>query len=165
LLFFFGGLFKETHVLTIHPRRPEQPAILTKGSIMKNTKFYMTAGALVSLLLSANVNAVPAAEPMYNFLPSDTVVENVKNNLQTHGIDTTKLQVDSDAKGVVQLSGLVASKQDAEVATQIAKQSDGVYAVLGQWRYELAPVPVDSDAAQEKTSAVTDGAAAQTETQ
>ncbi|MFD0912009.1 BON domain-containing protein [Methylophilus luteus] len=134
---------------------------------MKNTKFYMTAGALISLLLSANVNAaLPGAEPMYKFLPSDTVVQNVKTNLQSHGIDTTNLQVDSDAKGVVQLSGLIASKQDAEVATQIAKQSDGVYAVLGQWRYELAPVPVDSDAAQEKTSAASDGgAAAQAETQ
>jgi hypothetical protein len=114
---------------------------------MKNTKFYMTAGVLISMLMSANVNAVPSAEPMYKFLPSDTVVENVKTSLQTHGIDTSTLQVESDAKGVVQLSGLVASKQAAEVATQIAKQSDGVYAVLGQWRYELAPVPVDSDAA------------------
>ncbi|MFD1123579.1 BON domain-containing protein [Methylophilus flavus] len=132
---------------------------------MKNTKFYMTAGVLVSMLMSANVHAVPAAEPMYKFLPSDTVVENVKTSLQSHGIDTSNLQVDSDAKGVVQLSGLVASKQDAEVATQIAKQSDGVYAVLGQWRYELAAVPVDSDAAQEKTAPASSGEAVQSETQ
>lgn len=132
---------------------------------MKNTKFYMTAGALVAMLMSANVNAVPSADPMYKFLPSDTVVENVKTSLQNHGIDTSKLQVDSDAKGVVQLSGLVASKQDAEVATQIAKQSDGVYAVLGQWRYELAAVPVDSDAAQEKSSPASGAEATQSETQ
>ena len=132
---------------------------------MKNTKFYMTAGILVSMLMSANVNAVPSAEPMYNFLPSETVVENVKTSLQNHGIDTSALQVDSDAKGVVQLSGLVASKQDAEVATQIAKQSDGVYAVLGQWRYESAPVPVGSDAAMENASPANSGEATQSETQ
>lgn len=132
---------------------------------MKNTKFYMTAGALISVLMSAPVNAVPASEPMYKFLPSDTVVENVKTSLQNHGIDTSALQVDSDAKGVVQLSGLVASKQDAEVATQIAKQSDGVYAVLGQWRYESAPVPVGSDAAMEKTPQATGNEAAPSEMQ
>lgn len=130
---------------------------------MKNTKFYMTAGVLVSMLMSANVNAVPSAEPMYNFLPSDTVVQNVKTSLQSHGIDTSTLQVESDAKGVVQLSGLVASKQAAEVATQIAKQSDGVYAVLGQWRYELAAVPADSDAAN--PSAADTNAAAPSEMQ
>lgn len=123
----------------------------------------MTAGVLVSMLMSANVNAVPSAEPMYNFLPSDTVVQNVKTSLQSHGIDTSTLQVESDAKGVVQLSGLVASKQAAEVATQIAKQSDGVYAVLGQWRYELAAVPADSDAAN--PSAADTNAAAPSEMQ
>ncbi|HSI46458.1 MAG TPA: BON domain-containing protein [Methylophilus sp.] len=137
---------------------------------MKNTKFYMTAGALISLLMSTPVisapgNTVPGSEPMYKFLPSDTVVENVKTSLQNHGIDTSALQVDSDAKGVVQLSGLVASKQDAEVATQIAKQSDGVYAVLGQWRYESAAVPVGSDAAMENAPQATSGEAAHSETQ
>ncbi|HSH86184.1 MAG TPA: BON domain-containing protein [Methylophilus sp.] len=123
---------------------------------MKKTNYYLSSGVLVAALLGASANAMAVDvvnTPMYNFLPSDTVVQNVKNNLQTHGIDTSTLQVDSDAKGVVQLSGLVGSKQDAEVATQIAKESDGVYAVLGQWRYELAAVPVDSDAAMMEKSA------------
>ncbi len=117
---------------------------------MKKTNFYLSSGVLIAALLGASVNVLAADvvnTPMYNFLPNDVVEQNVKTNLQNHGIDTSALQVNSDAKGVVQLSGLVASKQDAEVATQIAKESDGVYAVLGAWRYELAAVPVDSPAA------------------
>ena len=116
---------------------------------MKKTNFYLAGGVLVAVLMGASVNALAAdvvnrssTEPMYNFLPSDTVIQNVKTSLQSHGVDTSALQVDSDAKGVVKLSGLVGSKQDAEMATQIAKQSDGVYAVLGEWRYESAAIPV-----------------------
>lgn len=124
---------------------------------MTKTNFYLQSGLLIAALLggSAHLSAAEVAnrnEAMYKFLPSDTVVQNVKSSLQSHGIDTSALQVDSDAKGVVQLSGLVASKQDAEVATQIAKEADGVYAVLGQWRYELAAVPADSPAAMENST-------------
>jgi hypothetical protein len=129
---------------------------------MKKTNFYLTTGLLMASLLGASATATAADvvnrnEAMYKFLPSDTVVQNVKTSLQSHGIDTSTLQVDSDAKGVVQLSGLVGSKQDAEVATQIAKESDGVYAVLGQWRYELAAVPADSEAAMEKSAPAATG--------
>lgn len=137
---------------------------------MKKTNFYLSSGVLIAALLGASANVVAAdtrtsSEPMYNFLPSDTVEQNVKTSLQSHGIDTSSLQINSDAKGVVQLSGLVASKQDAEVATQIAKESDGVYAVLGAWRYELAAVPADSPAASpaaEGISPASGGESAQT---
>ncbi len=132
---------------------------------MKKTNFYFKSGVLIAALLGAG-NALAADirttnEPMYNFLPSDTVEQNVKNSLQSHGIDTSALQVNSDAKGVVQLSGLVGSKQDAEVATQVAKEADGVYAVLGAWRYELAAVPADSPAAMENAAPASGSAESQ----
>ena len=119
---------------------------------MKKTNLILSSGLLMAALLGGSATAFAAdavnrSEAMYNFLPSETVVQNVKNNLQTHGIDSSALRVDSDAKGVVQLSGLVGSKEDAEMATKIAQQSEGVYAVLAEWRYELAAVPSDSAAA------------------
>jgi hypothetical protein len=130
---------------------------------MKKTNFYLTTGLLMASLLGASATATAADvvnrnEAMYKFLPSDTVVQNVKTNLQSHGIDVSTLRVDSDAKGVVQLSGLVGSKQDAEMATKIAQQSEGVYAVLGEWRYELAAVPSDSAAAMESSTSTNDAA-------
>lgn len=133
---------------------------------MKKTNFYLNSGILIAALLGTSASALAADirtnnEPMYNFLPSDTVEQNVKNSLQSHGIDTSALQVNSDAKGVVQLSGLVGSKQDAEVATQVAKEADGVYAVLGAWRYELAAVPADSPAAMENSTPASGSAESQ----
>lgn len=105
----------------------------------------LASGVLVSMLLGVSAHAASRSEPMYNFLPSDTVIENVKTSLQNHGLDTSSLQVEADAKGVVQLTGQVGSKQDAERATEIAKEAEGVYAVLGQWRYvapDAEPIPV-----------------------
>lgn len=107
---------------------------------MKKTNMYLASGVLTAVLMSANVDALAArsGEPMYNFLPREAVVENVKNSLQNHGIDISAIEVDADAKGVVQLNGQVASKQEADAATQVAKDANGVYAVLGQWRYAAA---------------------------
>lgn len=113
---------------------------------MKKTNTYLVNGVLVAILMCASASGLaadlPRSEPMYNFLPDDIVVQNVKTSLQNHGIDTSSLQIDADAKGVVKLSGLVGSQQDAETATHIAKEAEGVYAVLGQWRYESAAIPV-----------------------
>lgn len=113
---------------------------------MKKTNTYLTSGVLVAMLMCGSATALaaelPRSEQMYNFLPGDVVVQNVKTSLQNHGIDASSLQVNADAKGVVTLSGLVDSKQDAETATHIAKETEGVYAVLGEWRYESAAIPV-----------------------
>lgn len=113
---------------------------------MRKTNVYLKSGVLVAILMCASTSGLaadlPRSEPMYNFLPGDVVVQNVKTSLQNHGIDASSLQVDADAKGVVKLSGPVGSKQDAETATNIAKEAEGVYAVLGQWRYESAAIPV-----------------------
>lgn len=117
---------------------------------MKKMNRYLIANVLSGMLLLSGAQAMAKGEPMYDFLPSNTVIDNVKTNLQSHGIDVSNLQVDADAQGVVQLSGEVASKQEVESITQIAQQSDGVYAVLGALRYETgevvpAPVPEGLD--------------------
>lgn len=108
-----------------------------------NRKLIMHGLMACSLFVSHAVLA--QGEPIYHFLPSDTVIENVKSHLQSHGVDTTAIEVDADAQGVVQLQGEVASKQAVETVTQLAKEAPGVYAVLGALRYgagEPVPAPV-----------------------
>jgi len=138
-----------------------------KGNIMNKMNRYLAMSSMVALLIGGSA-AVSAAElvaktdPMYRFLPSDTVVDNVKNILQTHGVDAANIQVDADAQGVVQLSGEVGSKQDVETVTQLAKQADGVYAVLGALRYSTgevvpAPVPAGLDPVMDAPAAGAEG--------
>lgn len=122
-------------------------------------KMNLTSSVFAALLFVASTHVMAAkGDPMYKFLPSDTLVDNVKNNLQSHGVDVSSIQVDADAQGVVQLSGEVASKRDVENITQLAKQADGVYAVLGALRYETgevvpAPVPEGLDPVMEAPAA------------
>jgi len=136
----------------------------------KMNRYLMTTLFATSLLLGGSSAFAANGEAMYKFLPSDTVVDNVKNTLQSHGIDVSALQVDADAQGVVQLKGEVASKQEVENITQIAKQADGVYAILGAMRYETGDVvPVSSPEAlgntMEAPAAGTEAPAAAADTQ
>lgn len=122
---------------------------------------YLIHSALIAALLAASAPVMAKGEPMYHFLPSDTVVNNVKTSLQNQGIDISAVQVDADAEGVVQLRGEVSSKQDAEAVTKLAKQSEGVYAVLGSLRYETgevvaAPAPAGLDPMMEAPAAGTE---------
>lgn len=129
---------------------------------MNKMNRYLVNSAFAVSLAFASTGVLAKGEPMYNFLPSDTVVDNVKNALQTHGVDVSAIQVDADAQGVVQLRGEVASKQEVENITQLAKQAEGVYAVLGALRYETgevvpAPVPEGLDPVMEAPAAGAEG--------
>lgn len=96
----------------------------------------MASFTLMTALMGMNTSALAANEAQYHFLPTDTVVNNVKTSLESHGIDPSAINIDSDTEGVVKLSGEVASKQQAEIVTRLAMHSDGVYAVLGDLRYD-----------------------------
>lgn len=126
---------------------------------MNKMNRYLINSVVITALLAGSATVMAKGEAaMYNFLPSDTVVTNVKNSLQNQGIDVSAIQVDADAQGVVQLSGEVASKQEAETLTKLAKQADGVYAVLGSLRYETgevvaAPMPEGMDPVMEAPAA------------
>ncbi len=137
---------------------------------MNKMNRYLVSSVLSGMLLLSGPQAMAKGEPMYDFLPSDTVIDNVKNNLQSHGVDVSNLQVDADAQGVVQLRGEVASKQEVESITQIAKQSEGVYAVLGALRYETgevvpAPVPEGLDPMMDAPAAGNEATQQQIDTQ
>ena len=99
-------------------------------------KHYLTGYVLATLLMVASLDALAVSEVQYQLLPTDTVVNNVKSDLQNHGIDPAAINVEADDRGIVKLSGAVASQQEALAATRVAMKSAGVYAVLGALRYE-----------------------------
>lgn len=125
---------------------------------MNKMNRYLISSVFSGILLVASTQVMARGEPMYNFLPSETVVDNVKSTLQNHGIDVSTIEVNVDAQGVVQLTGEVGSKQQVEKITQLAKEADGVYAVLGELRYETgevvpAPMPEGMDPTMEAPAA------------
>lgn len=74
-------------------------------------------------------------EAAYHFLPSETVIDNVKTRLQDHGIALSDVSVSADKLGVVTLQGEVASKRQAALAATLAQHTEGVYAVMAELRY------------------------------
>ena len=125
---------------------------------MNKMNRYLMSSVLSGILMVSGAQAMAKGEPMYDFLPSDTVVDNVKTTLQNNGIDVSNIQVDADAQGVVQLTGEADSKQQVEKITRLAQEADGVYAVLGELRYETgemvpAPMPAGMDPAMESPAA------------
>jgi hypothetical protein len=113
------------------------------NKLFKNTSKLIAAAALIgvsSLSFAAADSSV--ATPQYNFLPQDQVVDNVKANLQNHGISTDAIDIQADAQGVVKINGDVTSKTSAEKITRLAMHSDGVYAVLASLQY---PDPTNTD--------------------
>lgn len=105
---------------------------------MKKINNVLLSSILTSLLLVASAEVMAQGEPMYNFLPSDTVKEKVSYNLQVHGVDMSALDVKVDEQGVVRLSGEAYSKQQVETITRIVQGTEGVYGVLGNMRYMTA---------------------------
>ncbi len=103
---------------------------------MKKINHYMAGFTLITALMMVNTDVLAANEAQYHFLPTDTVVNNVKTSLESHGIDSSNMNIDADTEGVVKLSGEVASKQQAEIVTRLAMHAEGVYAVLGDLRYD-----------------------------
>lgn len=110
---------------------------------MRRLDRFLTLSMLLSCcLLSTYVQA--SEQEMYHFLPANVVAQQVKNNLHQHGVDVTQLRVSADNQGVVQVSGTVASKLEAENITRWAMHTQGVYGVLGELQY--SEQPLDSSA-------------------
>ncbi|MDP8568299.1 BON domain-containing protein [Methylophilus aquaticus] len=132
---------------------------------MKKINHYVVGFTMIAALMSVNTDVLAASDAQYHFLPTDTVVSNVKTTLESHGIDASTITIDSDTEGVVKLSGEVASKQQADIVARLAMHSEGVYAVLGDLRYDSqtdgnsnvsATVPSGIDPVMEHTPAEAD---------
>lgn len=103
---------------------------------MENSNQFMAGFSLIAALTVVNTDVMAANEAQYHYLPADTVVNNVKTSFERHGIDPTGMHIDADTEGVVKLSGEVASKQQADIVNRLAMHAEGVYAVLGDLRYD-----------------------------
>ncbi len=87
------------------------------------------------LLFSLAGHTQTQSAEMYQYLPADTVIQQLKKQFQSQGIDPEKLSIDVDAQGMVTVSGEVASKQQADALRQLAMHTAGVYGVIGEVRY------------------------------
>ncbi len=106
------------------------------------------AVAVISTLIATSTSAFALPEAQYQFLPTDTVVNNVKTDLQTQGIDPAAIQIEANADGVVTLSGTVDSKQQADTVSALVMKTAGVYAVLSALRYnDGAPIVIEAPVA------------------
>lgn len=100
-----------------------------------------------STVLLFSVAGVAQTNEMYQYLPADTVVQQLKQQFQSQGIDPEKLSIAVDTQGMVTVSGEVASKQQADALRQLAMHTAGVYGVIGEVRYASAD-PIQTNASQ-----------------
>ncbi len=95
-------------------------------------------GLVVSTFAFANNAAnknVNASEPIYDYQPAEVVKANIEAALSNQQIDTTQLDIQVDEKGIVNASGEVASRDEADNITKIIQNTESVYAVFGKFVY------------------------------
>lgn len=111
--------------------------MLTK--LVTTQKSWLVAlGLLASSYAFANTGAntaLNASEPIYHYQPAEVVKANIEAALNSQQIDTTQLEIQVDEKGVVNASGEVASRADADNITKIIQGTESVYAVFGKFVY------------------------------
>jgi hypothetical protein len=86
-------------------------------------------------LLAASTAFANQSEPMYQYLPAEVVKQNIETTLSQHQIDASNLDIQIDSQGIVNASGNVGSKQEAENITKIIQDSQAVYGVFGKFIY------------------------------
>ncbi|OYY49786.1 MAG: hypothetical protein B7X95_09990 [Methylophilaceae bacterium 17-44-8] len=86
-------------------------------------------------LAAVNVVFANQSEPMYNYVSPDVLKQKVELALSEHQVDASQLDIQFDEKGMVNASGKVDSKQQADNITQIIKNTESVYMVYGRFIY------------------------------
>jgi hyperosmotically inducible protein len=91
---------------------------------------------ILASMLAARVACVPmvladeSGAPEHHFVKDSVITTKIKSKLAAKHLSTlTKIKVDTDANGVVWLSGRAPTQDAADVAGLIAKDTDGVKAV------------------------------------
>ena len=103
---------------------------------MFTKSFTASKTLLVALgLFASSVAFANNSEPTYQYLPPDVLKANIETSLNSHQIDTTQLDIQVDDKGIVNASGDVTSKEQAENITKIIQDTQSVYAVFGKFVY------------------------------
>jgi osmotically-inducible protein OsmY len=92
-------------------------------------------GLMATSAVFANPAVKNQSEPIYNYLPAEELKVNVESALSANQIDVSNLDIQVDEKGVVNASGNVESKQQADNITKIIKDTQSVYMVFGRFVY------------------------------
>lgn len=96
-----------------------------------------TAAILITLLLAA-CGGSPTKESTGEYVDDSVITTKVKSAfIQDKDVKATDIKVET-FKGVVQLSGFVASRAEVEKASQVASQVPGVKAVRNDIRLKAS---------------------------
>jgi hyperosmotically inducible periplasmic protein len=92
-----------------------------------NTKFMLSCLLAVSLFGPAVTLADADSAHPVTYVKDSAITADIKTKLAAHHISSlTKIKVDTDASGVVWLSGTAPTQEAADQAEQLARSSDGV---------------------------------------
>lgn len=89
----------------------------------------LTAGVAFAPLLLADETGA-ASDTSHHFVKDSVITTKVKSKLAAKHLTTlTRIKVDTDENGVVWLSGRAPSKDAVDLATELARNTDGVTSV------------------------------------
>jgi hyperosmotically inducible periplasmic protein len=121
------------------------PLLFNQGAIMKSKLAAVSTLCLVVGALLAPLAAYPATAGDTDrtnpkaFIKDSVITTKVKAKLAEDKMSTlAHVKVDTDANGMVVLSGTVASKDEADKAVSIAKATEGVVAVTDHLKVKKA---------------------------
>ena len=93
-------------------------------------KRLMLAGMLAAGIVCAPMVLADEGAGEHHFMKNSVITTKVKSKLAAKHLSTlTKIKVDTDANGVVWLSGRAPTQDAADMAGLIAKDTDGVKSV------------------------------------
>jgi hyperosmotically inducible protein len=101
------------------------------GEIMKHLIFagVLTAGVVCAPMVLADESG-KTSESSHHYVKDSVITTKVKSKLAAKHLSTlTKIKVDTDANGQVWLSGSAPNKDAVDLATMIAKDTEGVTSV------------------------------------
>jgi hyperosmotically inducible protein len=87
----------------------------------------LAAGVAVAPLVFADVDSGAAPDSSHHFVKDSVITTKVKSKLASKHLTTlTRIKVDTDENGVVWLSGRAPNQDAVDLATELAKSTEGV---------------------------------------
>ncbi len=71
----------------------------------------------------------------YDYMPADALKTSIENSLSAQQIDYSNVEINVDDKGIVSVSGDVASKEAATMISKLIKEKQGVYMLYSKLNY------------------------------
>jgi osmotically-inducible protein OsmY len=107
-------------------------------SLSRMNRFFSKSLLIGLGLVATSFAFANQSEPIYQYLPAEELKQNIEAALSQQQIDPSHLDIQIDDKGVVNASGSVESKEQADNITKIIQGTPSVYAVFAKF---LHPQP------------------------